>query len=205
MTDPEWEAWTLELAASFKGTFGQQDDTDTAGRAQELAYRTHFAEFDYDVMVAAVALLVHDGQVFMPAPGELMSAVRRVLSASSLPFADVWRVFEDAYGRHRDSDPAIVAMIAEACGEGAARWIQARGSAALAREALHDPDHGGKVRHRLEAELATYVEQAQEDRKVGLALQRARGRAALDPGAKRRGLRRVSMGEITTGGRQDGQ
>lgn len=224
MTEQEWEAWTLELAASFKGTFGPQDPEDTAGHAQLLAYRTHFATVDYDVMVAAVALLVQDGQVFMPAPGEVMVAGRRVLQRTRAPFAEVLRGVLALAGEHRPVPPAypgrawrqgekraadaaaaadahsrFVAAVAERFGEPAARWADARGRDELRGEPL-DGEHGGAVRHRLEEEFAEFVLQADEDMKVGLALTRAhRATDALETGRARRGLRRVSMGEITTG------
>ena len=203
MTEQEWDAFTLELAQSFRGTFGQQSGDDANGRAQELVYRSHFAAFDYPVMVAAVVLLVQDGQVFTPAPGELMAAVRRVHGAGAPPFAEVWRVFEVEFLRPRggdvDREEEIVTAVHAECGEGAARWVQTRGVRALSLELIHDPEHGGKVRHRLEGELATFVAQAAEDRKVGLALNRAREAAQLTGGPARRGLRPVSMGAITAG------
>jgi hypothetical protein len=225
VTEQEWDAFTLELAQSFRGTFGQQHGDDANGRAQEVVYRSHFAAVDYDVMVAAVALLVQDGQVFVPAPGELMPAVRRVLQRTRAPFAEVLRGVLALTGEYRpvpppypgrawgpgeraaaaraaevDAHRRLVAAVSDRYGEAAARWVDARGAAELRGEEL-DGEYAGAVRHRLEQELAEFTAQAEEDGKVGLALARAqRAAGAIGSGQERRGLRRVSMGEITAGG-----
>lgn len=204
MTAHEWAAFAAELGHAFRGGFGPTGPDDTNGAAQEATYAHHLAGLDYDVAAAAVALLVEDGQVFLPTPGELREAVRRVTHASSAPFAEAWRLIGRELRRHYvhpdtstpeqlgEADRAFVAAVAEHVGEGAARWAQARGRLGLGMEAV-DGEHAGAVRHRLEGEYSTFVAQAEEDRRVGLAIARAE-RAALTTG-RPSGPRRLDPAE----------
>jgi hypothetical protein len=186
MTPQEWAAFAAELRHSFVGDFGPTGPHDTDGAAQEAVYRRHFGGLDYDVTSAAVALLVNDGRVHLPRPGELRAAVRRVTEASSLPFAEVWEILTDAAMRHRGASADVVAIVSRECGEGAARWVAARGVGDLMHEPVNG-EHGGAVRHRLEAEFASFVAQAEEDGRVGRAIEQAQ-RQQIGRG---RGLRQI--------------
>lgn len=201
MNPAEWAAFALELDHAFRGDFGPQSEDDAAGAAQEATYVRHLGGLDYETACAAVALLVEDGQVFLPSPGEVRGAVRRVTSTPAAPFAEVLVELGRAHRRnyvhpdtgtarqHAEAERAIVAHVAETCGEGAARWVQARGVRSIGGEAI-EGEHGGAVRHRLEGEYSTFAEQAAEDSKVGLALERAE-RATLTAGERPAGPRRL--------------
>lgn len=191
MTAQEWAAFALELEHTFRGTFGPAGPDDADGSAQEAAMRRHVAGEDYDVASAALALLVEDGQVFMPTAAEVRAAVRRVTTRSRAPFAEVLRVFGRSYSRHRraldagritrlELEREVVRDVVADCGEGAGRWIVARTAQALALEPV-EGEHAGAVRHRLEGEYSTFAERAEEDQRVGLALERA-GRPELGRG-----------------------
>lgn len=204
MTAQEWAAFAAELDHVFRGDFGPKGPDDADGQAQEASYFRHLGGLDYDVASAAVALLIEDGQEWLPAPGKLREAVRRVIRASSAPFAQVWREFTVTYARHRGDEEAIVRRIAERCGEGAARWVQTRGPSQLALEPVHGDGaegrpSGGAVRRRLEAEYGGFVEQAEEDERVGLALERVRR-----PALGERGPRRMDAADVLGLKRGDG-
>lgn len=188
MTGPEWAAFALELDQTFKGDFGPRSEQDAAGAAQEASYIGHFGDVDYGVAVAALHLLVRDGQVWLPTPGELFHAVERIqLGRGVLPrepeFAAVWTAVSALIVRHATdtTDVAFVAAVSKRCGEGAARWAQARGRRALGLE-QSEGDHRGPVLHRLEQEYQRFAAAAKEDQKVGAAIERAGRRTELGAG-----------------------
>lgn len=189
MTEQEWAALAVELDHAFVGDFG-------ADPAQEAVFVKHLGGLPYDVVAAAIALLVEDGQVHLPRVGELRAAVQRVTQASVAPFSSVWATFERSVQRHvrlgdRDRDAAVVRDVLEACGEGPARWVAARGVRTLAHEPVNG-EHAGAVRHRLERECAEYVDQAREDGRVGRAIASVK-RAEVTAGD---GLRRVDAAAL---------
>lgn len=208
MTEREWALVALELDHTFRGDFGAKAEDDDSGKVQEAAYRDRFGGMDYATVRAALSLLVDEGQVWLPMPGELMKAVRRIEQRRTPPFAEAldrvlelarstrparpgYRGFVEAgvrasrsRDRESDADERFVAAVAAELGEGPARWAQARGRRELLGEDLGG-EHGGAIRHRLEQEFAGFVEAAEEDRKVGLALERVR-RAALESGDRPR-------------------
>lgn len=199
MTGPEWAMFMLELEATFKGKLGPDSNDDAAGVAQETVFVRHFAGEPQDVMLAAVALLVQDGQVWMPLPGDLASALRRVRGRSVVPFAEVMREFDAAVRRRRLPQPhqgrdvwaaferGVVEDVGNACGEGAARWVATR-SARLLCEEQRVGEWAGPVADRLSKELAEFVGIAREDGRVGVALSRA-GMREVGAGG---GLRRLA-------------
>lgn len=193
MTDGEWAAFAVELEHVFRGDFGPRHADDATGAAQEGAYRLHLGSVPYDVAAAAIALLLERGQVWLPKVGELRAAIAAVERPPAVPFVEAFAIFRRAYGRHavhpdvaspaqrRAADVAIIEDVQRVAGEGAARWVHARGPLALAMEPTGG-EHGGAVLHRLEREYDACVERAREDRRRGVALERARRVAALGSG-----------------------
>lgn len=195
MTAEEWELVATELDHGFQGGFGQSGPDDAAGAAQEAVYRRHLGELEAETVTAAIALVLQDGQEWLPKPGQLLAAVRRLQpGASSVPFAVAWATVQAALRKayvHPDTGTAeelqraerlFVQAVDAVAGEAAARWAAARGRRGLGQERVDDQDHGGAVLHRLEQEYARFAAQVQEDGKVGLALQRVgRGELARGP------------------------
>lgn len=203
MDDAEWGAFVLELDHGFKGEFGGESPS---GKAQEGVYRAHLGGLDYPVATAALALLVADGKVFTPMPGELLGAVQRLTTRKAPAFVEAYPRIRRLCSRHPATHPAmpgfdrdqraqawtaLVADVAAELGEGAARFVQSKG-VQLYAEHVDDPEHGGKVLHRLTAEYAACCEAATEDRHVGYALERAKRRELN--GGQEPGLRKLFGG-----------
>lgn len=74
MTSTEWDKFTTELEATFRGDL----EAD-----REAALFEHFGQVPYGLARACIVALVDQGQVMQPAPGELRTALRRVCPAES--------------------------------------------------------------------------------------------------------------------------
>lgn len=223
MNDREWALVALELDHTFRGDFGAKAEDDDSGKVQEAAYRDRFGGMDYATVRAALSLLVDEGQVWLPMPGELMKAVRRIEQRRTPPFAQAlnrvlelardtrpvrrpYSGFVDAIARRslageadREADARFVARVSEELGEGAARWALSRGRRGILEEDVDD-EYNGARRNRLEEEYTAFVKVAAEDEKVGLALERVR-RAALESGDRPRGPQGVgdAVGRLELG------
>jgi len=68
VTEREWDEFTVELEATFRG--GLAED-------RERALRKHFGEVPLADAQATIVRLVSFGQVWMPTPGEIVAAFRR--------------------------------------------------------------------------------------------------------------------------------
>jgi hypothetical protein len=168
VNDTEWTAFEELLDQGFQGFDPARMNT----------YRTLLGDVPFDTVSAALRLLVADGKWACPMPGEVMDAARRVSGVSEVdapPFEEAWRgitLLLLPASRGDTSLQRAVKAVAENVGEGAARWVAARGTG-LMMELTEHPDHGGAVRHRLAQEYDRYCQQAAEDGKRGLALESA--------------------------------
>jgi hypothetical protein len=136
------------------------------------------------------------GQVFVPVPGELHAAITAMDTVRSMTFAEALPIVLDellkakrgAKGREAEALVGAVAVIADRCGEGAARWARSRGFGLLL-EQLYDPDMGGAIRGAMGKDYTAVCSGAEEDRRTGLALEQAQ-KAALSRGG---GLRQIDL------------
>jgi hypothetical protein len=190
VTAAEWGTFASVLELTFKGD-------ELADPEAEAAYQAQLGGLDVGLAEAAVNLLVEDGQTWMPMPGEFMAAARRLERPDAPPWSEAWPVVRRAMARHAlaltngrrpAALEALVADVDEQLGEGPARWV-GRTWERLLREPVNDPDVGGAVLKRLGDEYAEACRQAAEDRRAGLALERAGARASV--GGGRPALRRL--------------
>lgn len=183
MTAQEFADFCAEVDNTFNG-----DLTDDKAKV----FWRHVADLDVSLARAAVNLLVEQGQVWMPTPGEMRAAVRMLVAPGAPPFSEAWPVIAAALDRHggrtryaespeaaRRARTALVAEVAAQLGEGPARWVE-RTMGRLMREPVNDPEHGGKVIGRLGKEYEESCRQTAEDGQVGLALERAGARSLGD-------------------------
>ena len=181
MTGREWATFASMLECTFEGELDE---------LTEAAMRRHLGDLEAAHADAAVALLVEDGQVFLPKPGEMLRAARRVERPEAPPWSEAWPVIARVMLRHgqalgnghrREALIAIAEEVERDLGEGPARWV-VRCADRLRVEPVNDPDVGGAVVKRLGDEYREACNQAAEDRKVGLALERARCAGELAAG-----------------------
>jgi hypothetical protein len=69
MTPGEWATFCARLEMAFRG--GLEDD-------REAELHRHFGRVTFEDATNCLNALVHAGQVFMPAPGELIAVLRTV-------------------------------------------------------------------------------------------------------------------------------
>lgn len=182
MDAQEWTAFALEVEATFGGDLTPD---------REAALQKLLGELDAQVAGAALRWLVLRGERWMPWPGDFADALRAVSGQRVVPFAEALPVVlrELQRAKYRANGvgalAGAVATIAERCGEGPARWAQARGFALLMEPI--EGEVGGAVRKRLEDEMAAFVSQASEDERTGLALGRAQRHRIGSGGLRRLG------------------
>lgn len=76
MTPAEWDAFELELLATFRAPREGLDE------AQRLVLRGMFQRVPLEAGRRAIRRLVENGQVFVPVPGELYGALKHVAAGS---------------------------------------------------------------------------------------------------------------------------
>lgn len=97
MDDREWALWSAEFEASFRGDFAED---------RELAMREHVGDASLDEGREAIRALVGSGYVMVPAPAEVLGALRDVRAAArrALPRAatvkvgEGWKPHADVHG-----------------------------------------------------------------------------------------------------------
>lgn len=174
MTPDEWAMFLMQLNASFRGDKVLSDPDDPAASAREAIWRGDIGGEPYERAQAALRLLRQDGQAMMPAPGEMIVAMRRVSSPASPSWLEAWPVIRRVLMKRNRAE------LAEGLPEPLRSFTLTYGVDRLAREEVEDPDHGGAVLARLGRSYGEFVESFEDGTRVALARGEG-GPRRLDP------------------------
>lgn len=193
MRDDEWAACSLLIEQGFRGDF---DD------AARKAYRILLDRFDSGEIVLAIQALVESGLQFRPAPGEIVSMIRKTQTSPTPSWEETWNWLKQAMDRWRKPDQDTLDWLTERCHPVVGSFAGLVTLPWLRSQEFFCPDRGGMLVHQLKTRWEEFVEVAEQRLLTGRALT-AVGRGGgqpktLDAASVVAGLRR-QRGELEAG------
>lgn len=158
MTDRDWQAFTAELEATFRGDLAPD---------REAALKVHCGDWPLETARQAIAVMVGQGRVHMPTPGEMVVSAQKASVPEAPSFGEAWPLICRLIGF--DSDRKSVARVQERLGDGPAVFVSRYGARRLGIEPVNG-DHGGAIMARLEAAYNEACRAVAEDGRVAMTL-----------------------------------
>lgn len=176
MTIEEWNRISFVIENAFRGGF----DDDRAG-----AYFSLLLPFDAAEVERALHVLVRNGNPFVPAVAEIVSAIESGQRATVPTWPEALAAIRKLIPRFSSKRDEGLAKFAEVH-PFLASFVATYGWYRLAQEPIDDPDRGGAVLRRIELSYGEHVQKQEERVRQGLAIEavergRISGPKRLDP------------------------
>lgn len=176
MTVEEWNRIAFVMENAWRGGF----DDDRAG-----AYFSLLHPFDAAEVERALHVLVRNGNPFVPAVAEIITAIEAQAKSSVPTWPEALTAIRKLIPRYSSEREAGLAKFSE-IHPFLASFVSAYGWHRLAQEPIDDPDRGGAVLRRIELSYGEHVEKQEERMRQGLAIEavergRISGPRRLDP------------------------
>lgn len=172
MRRDEWEAIALLMDNCWRGGF---DETMSS------SYFSLLNRFSAEQVMGALHRIIENGKPFVPAVPEIVAAIRAMEEPQLPPWTEVWNALKGAL--RRPNEEAAVAYLTSVCHPAVGAFLRLEGFDRLRHEPFFDPDYGPLRIKELRERWAEFADTAKERERTG---------RALDSGARRNTLERVS-------------
>jgi len=183
MLPEEWQEIAAVIDNAWRGGF----DDHRAG-----SYFMLLSEYETVQVERALRVLVANGNPFVPAVAEIVSAIEGQDRVAVPTWPEVLGAVRRVLPRYSRDHAAGLAKLAETHAI-VASWVATYGWDRLSREPVEDPKYGGAILKRLEDSYAEHVQRQQERQRHGLAVETVERQRIAGP-------RRVNAAALVAGG-----